>query len=233
MFCVWKIAGSSWADSELTWRLTNPTNKLPWYDVERDVEAAFVTWQLHSGLSFHKAEDENVAQLEVSWQPQNHGDEFDFDGPGGVLGHAFFPSEGGAIHFDDSESWTVNAETGASHSIYTRHRAEKKPCICTFLQDTTFSKWPCTSLDMPWDYVTAKCKNHWWLRITRATRRSTNFSCTKTTLQVHSGVEIFPCSLIFGIVLIPLKIILDPIRAKCRVQINVFCLPTPSRGSAF
>ena len=45
-----------------------------------------------------------------------HGDDQDFDGPGQVLAHAFYPNHGGDIHFDDHEAWIVSSANSNSNS---------------------------------------------------------------------------------------------------------------------
>ena len=71
-------------------------------------------WAEVSPLTFSQVRSGNV-DIEIRFESYLHSfNPFDgdgaFDGPSGVLAHAFFPSSsriGGDIHMDDSEPWSV------------------------------------------------------------------------------------------------------------------------------
>ena len=53
--------------------------------------------------------------FDISFQTGDHGDGSTFNGPGGVLAHAFFPSNsalGGDTHYDDDDTFTFNTSSG-------------------------------------------------------------------------------------------------------------------------
>ena len=53
--------------------------------------------------------------FDISFQTGDHGDGSSFNGPGGVLAHAFFPSNsalGGDTHYDDDDVFTFNTSSG-------------------------------------------------------------------------------------------------------------------------
>jgi Matrixin/Glucodextranase, domain B len=69
-------------------------------------KVAAITWQ--SG-----ANPVGSATVNVLFAAYDHGDSYPFDGPGGVVAHTFYPAPPNPepLHFDDSESWHIDANT--------------------------------------------------------------------------------------------------------------------------
>lgn len=65
-----------------------------------------------------------AADLQVDFLHGYHGDDYPFDGAGGAVGHAFFPSDpaqAGRVHLDAEEEWAFRQPgeaktTGLSHT---------------------------------------------------------------------------------------------------------------------
>ncbi|KAD6453089.1 hypothetical protein E3N88_07794 [Mikania micrantha] len=88
------------------------------------VERAFRRWAIATRyFTFSRARTYQSANLKISFARRDHGDGTSFDGPGGVLAHAFAPRDG-RFHFDADDRWVVGAvpnaydvETLALHEI--------------------------------------------------------------------------------------------------------------------
>ncbi|QTD56860.1 matrixin family metalloprotease [Parasphingorhabdus cellanae] len=105
-------AVSRWEKSELTYKFNSFSTKMAQADIERDVAAAFDLWSEQCDLQFSLSAD-NIVDIDIQFATGEHGDESPFDGPSGVLAHAYFPPPNGGplagdTHFDDDENWTCN-----------------------------------------------------------------------------------------------------------------------------
>ncbi|KAM3936192.1 collagenase 3-like [Leptodactylus fuscus] len=100
-----------WTSPIITYRIVNYTPDLSPADVEKNIREALKVWNKETPLQFLQLH-RGTADVMIAFVAKEHGDFFPFDGPRGVLAHAFPPGEllGGDVHFDDDETWTVDSE---------------------------------------------------------------------------------------------------------------------------
>ncbi|XP_056585953.1 stromelysin-3 isoform X3 [Triplophysa dalaica] len=107
------IFGGRWSKSDLTYKI----QRFPWQMTEDKVRGvlreALKVWSDVTPLTFTEVINQE-ADFVIDFTRYWHGDNLPFDGPGGILAHAFFPRthREGDIHFDYDESWTVGNELG-------------------------------------------------------------------------------------------------------------------------
>ncbi|XP_053312477.1 collagenase 3-like [Spea bombifrons] len=96
-----------WPRFNLTYRIVNYTPDLAHTDVDRAIKKALKVWSDVTPLNFTRLRT-GTADIMVSFGKKEHGDYYPFDGPNGLLAHAFPPGDkiGGDTHFDDDEFFT-------------------------------------------------------------------------------------------------------------------------------
>ncbi|KAI4815371.1 hypothetical protein KUCAC02_005519, partial [Chaenocephalus aceratus] len=99
-----------WPTNNVTFRIVNYTPDLPKADVDRAIRNALNVWSDVTPLTFKKLR-EGIADIMISFGSLEHGDYNPFDGPNGLLAHAYPPGQGmgGDTHFDEDENWTKDS----------------------------------------------------------------------------------------------------------------------------
>lgn len=100
-----------WGKTTLTYRIVNYTPDITKMDVDYAVTRALTLWSEVTPLQFMQVYS-GEADIMISFGSKSHGDFFPFDGPLGVLAHAFAPGEdiSGDAHFDEDENWTLSGK---------------------------------------------------------------------------------------------------------------------------
>lgn len=102
---------AKWTHNDLTWNLLNKTGEF-FEHSRRVMNDALAKWSDHTELTFRE-ENRDDADIKIGFYQGDHGDGYDykFDGPAGVLAHAFYPikksSRKGWIHIDNEEQWEL------------------------------------------------------------------------------------------------------------------------------
>ncbi|XP_037361614.1 neutrophil collagenase [Talpa occidentalis] len=105
-----------WKHTNLTYRIIDYTPQLSKTDVETAIEKAFQVWSGATRLTFTKL-SQGEADIMIAFVQRDHGDNSPFDGPNGILAHAFQPGPGigGDAHFDAEEIWT---KTSRNYNLF-------------------------------------------------------------------------------------------------------------------
>ncbi|XP_061625132.1 stromelysin-3 isoform X2 [Phyllopteryx taeniolatus] len=107
------IYGGRLDKNDLTYRIV----RFPWQlgeeKVRRVFREALKIWSDVTPLTFTEIRA-GKADIRIDFNRYWHGDSLPFDGPGGILAHAFFPKthRQGDVHFDYDEAWTLGNQMG-------------------------------------------------------------------------------------------------------------------------
>lgn len=112
-----------WNTNNLTYSFQNYTGDIPTGTIRWAIDQAFALWSAETPLRFRRVADGTGGHIVIRFVAGNHGDGAPFDGAGGVLAHAFFPSNPDPIrgdsHFDEAETWTVTIPPGGGIDLVT------------------------------------------------------------------------------------------------------------------
>ncbi|XP_075448532.1 matrix metalloproteinase-18-like isoform X2 [Ascaphus truei] len=109
---------SAWQKMDLTYRILNFTPDMAQTDVERSIKRALQVWSDVTPLKFTRFYNK-MSDIEMFFAARDHGDNNPFDGPHGILAHAFHPGNGigGDAHFDEDETWTNSQRRKSSNPV--------------------------------------------------------------------------------------------------------------------
>ena len=113
------IFSGRWSNTDITYNIQNETPDLASGVQRADMVRGMQVWADVTPLTFTSRQGDLEADFQIFFEPGEHGDGNAFDGPSGVLAHAYFPPSAaffhplnGDAHFDEDEFWTSESANG-------------------------------------------------------------------------------------------------------------------------
>ncbi|XP_018592412.1 matrix metalloproteinase-25-like [Scleropages formosus] len=120
------LSGSRWQKNEITWSLHSYPSHLS--SLSKEGVPSILTYALKAWsdvtplnfrlLSHNDRGGTEHGDIRVSFASRFHEDGYPFDGRGGTLAHAFFPTSdndiAGDTHFDDDEAWSYGGDSSTT-----------------------------------------------------------------------------------------------------------------------
>ncbi|XP_042715235.2 matrix metalloproteinase-17-like isoform X2 [Chrysemys picta bellii] len=108
-----RSVGLAWTKRNISWKVkTYPREaRLSRETIRALMHYALKVWSEAAPLTFHEV-GRPSADVSVEFLRLDHQDGYPFDGPGGMVAHAFFPGDpqrAGHVHFDSDEDWTFRS----------------------------------------------------------------------------------------------------------------------------
>uniref|UniRef100_A0A3Q3JZ28 Peptidase metallopeptidase domain-containing protein n=1 Tax=Monopterus albus TaxID=43700 RepID=A0A3Q3JZ28_MONAL len=141
------LFGGRWERTDLTYQIVRLPQEMSGDEVRRVFQEALGVWSAVTPLRFREVTSEK-ADIIIDFNRYWHGDSLPFDGPGGILAHAYFPQthREGEVHFDYDENWTVGNNVGTDllqvathefgHVLGLQHSLEPDAVMCPFYSDS-------------------------------------------------------------------------------------------------
>ena len=117
----YEVSDEKWLKNKLSFHIESISDTLDKHTFN-EIVRAFEVWTESVELFLYEVKDKKIADIRIQFLEKDHGDKYPFDGPMGVLAHAFYPPSG-EIHFDNDEEFTrltnrgVNLRYTASHEF--------------------------------------------------------------------------------------------------------------------
>jgi len=110
--------GPGLGSAALTYLFSRVTTQLDSATAESEIRRAMAEWSKVAAISWQAGTNPTASgTVNILFAAYAHGDGYPFDGPGGIVAHTFYPAPpnpeplAGDMHFDDSESWHLGANT--------------------------------------------------------------------------------------------------------------------------